>query len=152
MAKARRPAKDLQATGVAVDRFQKAVDVLTARVEELIRRIALGQAALMQPASDQSEESIQDRFERLAAEWRAQTGMLSSVTDKAMHPAYQQIVGMGRPVVPSLLRDLARKPDHWFWALRVITGIDPVPPADRGRIKKMAEAWLKWGKAQGLLR
>jgi hypothetical protein len=36
------------------------------------------------------------RFERLAAEWRREAGPLSSSTDRAMLPAYQAIIGMGR--------------------------------------------------------
>lgn len=57
----------------------------------------------------------------------------------AMHPAYQQIIGMGREAVPLILRDLQRRPDHWCWALAHITGEDPVPA-------EVAEAWLDWGR------
>jgi hypothetical protein len=35
------------------------------------------------------------------------------------------------------------------WALPEITGVNPVPPADAGKIAKMSEAWLNWGKARG---
>jgi hypothetical protein len=38
---------------------------------------------------------------------------------------------------------------HWHRALRLITGSDPVPPAERGNIGKAEEAWLRWGKEQG---
>jgi hypothetical protein len=67
----------------------------------------------------------------------------------AAHPAYQEIIGMGPEVVPLLLADLARQPDHWFTALKAITGANPVDPADCGRIEKMAEAWLQWGRQNG---
>jgi len=66
-----------------------------------------------------------------------------------MHPAYQQIIGMGNPVVPLLLSELETTPDHWFWALNAITGADPVPEADRGIMEKMTKAWLKWGAEHG---
>jgi hypothetical protein len=59
-----------------------------------------------------------------------------------MHPAYQQIIGLGPAGVPLLLRELEREPDHWFWALRAITGEDPVPEEARGRLREMAAAWL----------
>lgn len=44
-----------------------------------------------------------------------------------MHPAYQQIIGMGPAVVPLLLNDLVRTRSHWFWALRAITGKTQFP-------------------------
>ena len=66
-----------------------------------------------------------------------------------MHPAYQQIVGMGRSAVPFILKELANGPGHWFWALRAISGEDPVSPKDRGDVLKMTNAWLVWGARNG---
>ena len=105
---------------------------------------------LCEPATMQ-RETLEERFVRYAEEWRAETGFMSSVRDKALHRSYQQIIGMGQQAVPLILRDLRKRPDHWFWALNAITGVDPVPPSDRGQIKRMAEAWLRWGQARGLL-
>jgi hypothetical protein len=68
-----------------------------------------------------------------------------------MDPAYQQIIGMGPAVLPLLLDELAREPDHWFWALWAITGSDPVPSESRGKVGEMAQAWLKWGQEHGYL-
>lgn len=96
-------------------------------------------------------ESIADRFRELLRHWKADVMSLSSATEMAMHPAYQQIIGLGHGAVPLLLRELEREPDHWFWALRAITGVDPVEPTQRGRVKEMAEAWLRWGREQGLI-
>ncbi len=76
--------------------------------------------------------------------------MLSSTTGRAMHPAYQQIIGMGKEAIPLLLRGLdQQEPEHWFWALAAITGEDPVPPGDRGNVRRIADAWLRWGRQQG---
>ena len=94
-------------------------------------------------------ESIQEKFFRLAAEWKAATAHFSLALDMATHPAYQQIIGLGEQAIPLLLGELVRDPDHWFWALTAITGVDPVPPADRGRIRKMTSAWLEWGRVNG---
>jgi hypothetical protein len=96
-----------------------------------------------------SKVKLEAEFNSLAEEWRAETGMLSLVTQKSMHPAYQKIIGMGQPVVPLILRDLEQKPDHWFWALRAITGDNPVKSEQRGRMKMMAQAWIEWGKEHG---
>lgn len=91
------------------------------------------------------------RFLALKAQWEAETSILSSVTEIAMHPAYQQIIGMGPTAIPLILAELKKKPDHWFWALKSIIGEDPVSPEQRGRIKDMVEAWLQWGREQGYL-
>ncbi|MBD2355867.1 hypothetical protein H6G41_14780 [Tolypothrix sp. FACHB-123] len=88
-------------------------------------------------------------FLELAEQWRQETGMLSAIAKISMHPAYQRIIGMGQPVVPLILRELERQPDHWFWALNAITGANPVKPEQRGRIKQMAQAWIDWGKTNG---
>ena len=88
-------------------------------------------------------------FKNLVQEWRSAVAHKSSVTEMAIHPAYQKIIGMGPAAVPLLLRELEQKPDHWFWALGAITGEDPVKPEERGRIKLMAQAWLKWGRERG---
>jgi hypothetical protein len=89
------------------------------------------------------------KFATLVEKWRSEIGPTSSITEMAMHPAYQQIIGMGPVVVPLLLRELEQRPDHWFWALKAITGADPVEAEHRGRIDEMAKAWLKWGREQG---
>ena len=88
-------------------------------------------------------------FAKLVDKCKTETAMMSSVCDFTMHPAYQEIIDLGYDVIPLLLRELALRPDHWFWALRTITNVDPVPHADRGDIKKMTKAWLQWGRDQG---
>ncbi len=96
-----------------------------------------------------SKETLEERFRKLEALWRAETRYLSSSTDIVSHPAFQEIIGLGEAVVPLMLRDLAEKPRLWVWALPKITGADPVPEADCGNIGRMSEAWLRWGKAHG---
>ncbi len=97
-------------------------------------------------------ETLQQRFGRLAACWLEETAFVSSVTQMVMHPAYQQIIGMGNCAITMLLQELEREPNHWFWALQAITGFDPIAPRDRGNVVRMAEAWIQWGKAQGYLK
>ena len=88
-------------------------------------------------------------FRELVATWKRERGPHSSSARLAEHPANQQIVAMGPGVVPLLLQELEREPDHWFRALKALTGADPVPPASAGNIRAMAEAWVRWGRAQG---
>ena len=102
-------------------------------------------------AQTTADPSVEARFETLASTWRAETRVMSSVEDMSTHFAYQQIIGMGPGVVPLILRELEREPEHWFWALRAITGQNPVRPESRGRLDAMTSAWLAWGREQGLV-
>ena len=86
------------------------------------------------------------RFNNLENEWKESTSILSSITEIVMHPSYQQIIGIGPSAIPFIFLSMRREPDHWFWALKAITGEDPVPNEYRGKIKKMTEAWRDWGK------
>jgi hypothetical protein len=102
-------------------------------------------------ASVVQRESGFEKFQRLTKQWRDERDQKTSVSDMVMHPAYQQIIGMGREATPFILRELSQEvePDHWFWALKAITGEDPVPPESRGKIFEMASAWLRWGREKG---
>jgi hypothetical protein len=92
--------------------------------------------------------AVEKKFLRLRDEWHAQRGHHSDTLSLVTHPAYQKIIGIGPPAIPLLLRELATRPDRWFWALRAITEEDPVPPADRGNSQAMTRAWLEWGQAR----
>lgn len=97
------------------------------------------------PASRQIE-TAEEKFERLANKWRKETSFQSSIHAIALHPAYQEIIGMGCDAVPLMLQALEHGPEHWFWALRSITGVSPIKEADRGNMEAMAQAWVCWGK------
>jgi hypothetical protein len=99
-------------------------------------------------ANDSS--SVQGRFRELVAQWKQATAFSSSFTEIATHPAYQQIIGMGKEALPLILDELRREPDQWFWALKAITGEDPVIPSDRGNLERMSAAWLNWAQRRGL--
>jgi hypothetical protein len=95
--------------------------------------------------------TIAQKVEDLATTWREERGPSSSYTDLVLSPAYQRIIGLGPKAVPALLVELAIRPDHWFWALYVLTGVDPIPDDAAGDFRAMREAWIRWGEEQGLL-
>ena len=74
---------------------------------------------------------------------------LSSFDQMVAHPAYVAIIAMGKRAVPFLLAEIKTSPNHWFFALRKITGANPIPKTAAGNLRKMTEAWLKWGKKNG---
>ena len=56
---------------------------------------------------------------------------------------------MGEPVIPLILHELERRPDHLSWALREITGATPVPRGAAGDMPRIAAIWLEWGRTHG---
>lgn len=92
---------------------------------------------------------ISTKFVSLVQRWKAETMNLSSLNEIVLHKDYQRIIGLGPDVIPFILQELADNGGLWFWALKCLTGEDPVPEEDLGRTKKMAAAWLAWGAEKG---
>jgi len=88
------------------------------------------------------------QFQDLRKEWKARRGVSSSLLDMSMLEPYQKIIALGKDAVPHIIAQLKAEgdePDQWFWALRVLTGANPVKPEDRGDFRAMSKAWIDWG-------
>lgn len=96
------------------------------------------------------DDALHGEFERLAELWKRETVHMSSTNSICKHDAYQQIIALGEPVVPFILHDLREDLNHWFWALKKITGADPVPVESRGNLPLMREAWFRWATEKGI--
>jgi hypothetical protein len=94
---------------------------------------------------------VEVEFKRLRIQWREETIFTSDFIEKILNSAYQSIIGLGPAVVPHILASLKVQPDHWHWALSAITREDPVPDDAAGDVVAIAEAWLAWGRQQGLV-
>lgn len=94
---------------------------------------------------------LRAEFTDLAEQWHDETGHMSSAISFTQHPAYLRIIGMGPAVVPFILDDLQRTQAHWFVALRLITGENPITPEDKGKVQRLADAWIAWGRERGLV-
>lgn len=95
------------------------------------------------------DSPIEKRFHDLAEKWRKETKHISSLTKILLHPAYQRIIGMGPVAIKFILRELERRPYHWFWALESITGENPVHSEDD--FDNAVKAWLQWGRQHGFI-
>jgi hypothetical protein len=95
--------------------------------------------------------SIEHAFDALVSEWRRLRERGSS-TAPLVNDAYGQIVAMGWPVVPLLLREVERQSGHWFEALTWITREDLSTPKTRGNIRELRRAWLQWGRERGFIK
>ena len=93
--------------------------------------------------------SVQERFEELAKtlEEDALIGLDSTGRRMRDHPARAEIVRMGPEAVPLILERIRKKRRlHWHQTLREITGEDPVPREDWGKIQNLNQAWLAWAE------
>ena len=90
-------------------------------------------------------------FRKHEKKWKRDTQYTSSLSEKYLHPSYARIISLGWPAVPMILASLQREPDDWFYALRAITGVDPVRATHAGIMPKMSETWLNWGRQRGLI-
>ena len=94
--------------------------------------------------------AAEQRFNKLAKAWKSETELVSKVSKRVMHPAYQKIIGMGQLAIPLILKDLSENgPDDWFWALTAITDENPITAEMTGNMTAMTEAWLQWGRNAG---
>ena len=97
------------------------------------------------------EPADRQRFTELADQWEMETVFLSKVGDACQHPAYQEIISMGEPLVPLILQRMTGEWGHWDCALGDITGANPVKRSDWGNIAAIQASWQEWGEANGYI-
>lgn len=94
--------------------------------------------------------NLQEKFQRLATQWRKETRHISSIHEKSMNMAYQKIIAMGRDALPFIFRDFQRTHDDWVWALQAITEAEPVSE-QFDDFNEVVEAWLDWARKHDYL-
>src|SRR5258707_4539316 len=99
------------------------------------------------PAKTSPAETIDQKVARLLKQWDDETAYVSSTTQIEAHPAYREIIALGRAALPALFRNLERtRNGHLDGALIAITGVQPMPPELAGRMREIADVWVQWGK------
>ena len=121
--------------------IQEKLEALRAKVAQLGDAVAELKAA--------HSVDVSARFSKLLNEWQLAASSSSFMEDYVMHPAFQQIVGMGPPAIPLILRELDQRP-LLMWALGAITGEHPIPQDAHGDFRAMTEAWYNWAREAGL--
>jgi hypothetical protein len=104
--------------------------------------------ALPTPITGRQDIGLRAEFDALVEVWRAETLYLSGA-DIELHPAYLQIIAMGKPAVPLILSEMRKSGGHFFRALAAITGKDPAQNSTT--VTAATDAWLRWGRERGLL-
>lgn len=119
--------------------------LLAQRIEQ--ERVRARLVAEEQEAHAQAAEA--NRFQMLSTQWRNETAHYSVSLKRAMHPAYQQIIGMGEKALPHILKCLRDDPGRdWFWALKAITGEDAA--ANETAIESAIQAWIRWAEQHNM--
>ena len=104
----------------------------------------------MKPAIAIIDDKLELHIQRLLNCWRDETAFLSSSTAITNHPAYVELIAIGSDALPALFRDLDKSHDgHLSKALTAITGANPILDEERGYIRKVATAWLRWATENG---
>jgi hypothetical protein len=102
-----------------------------------------------------TERTLEERFREQSDKWAQETQHLSSPIQRMAHPSYQAIMGMAQEnkqeVIRLLILDLQERRRAWFWALSYLAQTNPISPKDAGKMDKMIEAWVKWGKTEGVI-
>ena len=101
-----------------------------------------------EPRSFGEDASLRKEFKKLVRQWRADTMLISSPREMAVHPAYQRIIALGAPAIPMIIEELRANGGHWFWALRFLANHDPVPKKNWGNVPEMKNCWLAWWDAK----
>jgi hypothetical protein len=89
------------------------------------------------------------KFRYYAAKWKDEIGGDSSLTNITNNMNYLRIIRIGDEAIPLILQELQREPAPWFVALRAISEDDSVGRNSPGDFRKMAAAWIQWGKDHG---
>lgn len=99
----------------------------------------------------QSRSALELRFKRLSKVWKRETVLYSNAKDITRHRAFKQIVGLGKQIIPLVLREYEHDPGHWDMVLTALADTDPVPNSCAGDVYQIRHHWLAWGRKQKLL-
>lgn len=133
---------------VILDRVEDGGSVEVKRAGHLVHRLFTSyqlKAAIPRPGKA-PEQDLANRFNALAELWEQETGGHSMFHFRRRHPAYQEVLVIGEPLIPLLLQRMQGPDPFWFEALAEITGQNPATAATPGKIREIVDCWLEWGR------
>lgn len=104
-------------------------------------RIFMGHSVF---ASQLYKRRLDRKFSMLKSVWENDTIFSSSISEITNHPAYYAVIKLGREIIPLIIQDLQTTNNHWFYALEILTGENPIRPEHRGNIEQMKNDWIDW--------
>ena len=85
-------------------------------------------------------------FLELKEKWKQETIFESSSDKIFSNSNYVKIIDFGAEALPWIIKDLKRNGGFWFFALKKITGFNPIKTENIGRYEGMKSDWLEWSE------
>jgi hypothetical protein len=96
-------------------------------------------------------DMLYKKFLQLKEKWEVETLFVSSATDIINNGSYLAIISLGQEALSFIIKDFAKKDNHWFYALEVMTGKNPISEEHIGNIKLMKDDWINWAKENDII-
>jgi hypothetical protein len=103
----------------------------------------MGQSVFIQ---EMYKKQLGTKFDLYSGIWKTETMFSSNSSEITNNSAYRSIIGLGKDIIPFIIEDLKQSENHWFYALELLTGENPIKSEHRGIINLMKSDWLNWAK------
>ena len=103
----------------------------------------MGQSVFIQ---EMYKKQLSEKFDLYSGIWKTETMFSSSSSEITNNSAYRSIIGLGKDIIPFIIEDLKQSENHWFNALELLTGENPIKSEHRGIINLMKSDWLNWAE------
>jgi hypothetical protein len=103
----------------------------------------MGQSVFIQ---EMYKKQLGKKFDLYSGIWKTETMFSSNSSEITNNSAYRSIIGLGKDIIPFIIEDLKQSENHWFYALELLTGENPIKSEHRGIINLMKSDWLNWAK------
>jgi len=92
---------------------------------------------------------VETKFHSYSTRWKEEIGGVSSLSQITSNRHYLRVIALGPNVIPCILKSLQQEPAPWFAALRALSGRDDIGREHAGNFRKIADAWIEWGRQEG---
>lgn len=103
----------------------------------------MGQSIFIQ---EMYKKQLSEKFDLYSGIWKTETMFSSNSSEITNNSAYRSIIGLGKDIIPFIIEDLKQSENHWFSALELLTGENPIKSEHRGIINLMKSDWLNWAE------
>jgi hypothetical protein len=103
----------------------------------------IGQSVFIQ---EMYKQQLSKKFDLYSGIWKTETMFSSNSSEITNNSAYRSIIGLGKDIIPFIIEDLKQSENHWFYALELLTGENPIKSEHRGIINLMKSDWLNWAE------
>ena len=110
---------------------------------QITHDLFMGQSVFIREMYNQQ---LSKKFELYSGIWKTETMFSSNSSEITNNAAYRYIIGLGKDMIPFIIQDLKQSENHWFYALELLTGENPIKTEHRGIINLMKSDWLNWAE------